>query len=78
MMFFGNLKNICPDDDEIERTKEIIKLFDIKNREELSKVYCKSDVTLLTDVFEKIVKVSVEALGNNLLYCVSLPGYTCH
>ena len=31
---------------------------------------------LLTCVFEKFKKVSVIEFGNNLLYCVSLPGYT--
>ena len=74
--FFSKLKNECPDEDEIERTKEIIKLFDIKNGEELTKLYCKSDVFLLADVFEKFVKVSTEEYGINPLYCVSLPGYT--
>ena len=29
--FFSKLKNKCPDDEEIERTKEISKLFSIKN-----------------------------------------------
>ena len=37
--FFSNLKNECPDDDEIERTKEIIKLFDIKNGDDITKLY---------------------------------------
>ena len=31
--FFSKLKNECPDDEKIERTKEIIKLFDLKNGE---------------------------------------------
>ena len=50
--FFNKLKNGYPDDDEIERTKEIIKLFNIKDGEELTKLYCKTDVILLADVFE--------------------------
>ena len=58
--FFSKLKNQCPDDDEIERTKEIIKLFDNKNGEELTKLCCKSDVILLADVIEKFVKVCFE------------------
>ena len=74
--FFSKLKNDYPDNDEIERTKEIIKLFDIKNGAELTKLYCKSDVILLTDVIEKFVKLSFEEYGINPLYCVSLPGYT--
>ena len=31
---------------------------------------------LLACVFEKFIKVSVNEYGINLLYCVSLPGYT--
>ena len=58
--FFSKLKNDYPDDDEIERSKEIIKLFNIKDGEDLTKLYCKSDVILLADVFEKIVKVSTK------------------
>ena len=53
--FFSKLKNDYPDDDEIERTREIIKLFNIKDGEELTKLYCKSDVILLVDVMEKFV-----------------------
>ena len=74
--FFNKLKNDYPDDNEIERTKEIIRLFNIKDGEELTKLYCKSDVILLADVFEKFVKVSTEECKINPLYCVSLPGYT--
>ena len=65
--FFSKLKNECPDDGEIKRTKEIIKLFDIKNGEELTKLYCKSDVILLADVLQKFVRVSFEEYGNNPL-----------
>ena len=44
--FFSKLKNKCSDDEEIERTKEAIKLFNIKSGEELIKLYLKSDVIL--------------------------------
>ena len=74
--FFSRLKNDYPDDDEIERTREFIKLFDIKDGGELTKLYCKSDVILLADDFEKFVKVSTEEYKIYPLYCVSLPGYT--
>ena len=53
-----------------------IKKFNIKNGEELTKIYLKSDVLLLACVFEKLIKVSVKEFGINPLYCVSLPGYT--
>ena len=74
--FFSELKNGYPDDEEIQRTKNIIKRFSIKNGEELTKIYLKSDVLLLACVFEKFIKVSVNEFGINPLYCVSLPGYT--
>ena len=74
--FFSKLKIKCPDDEEIERTKEIIENFNIKNGEELTEIYLKSDVLLLTCVFEKFIKVSVGEFGINPLYCVRLPGYT--
>ena len=75
--FFSKLKNDYPSDEEIERTKEIIKLFNIKNGEELTYLFLKTNVLLLTCVFEKFVKVSVKEFVINPLYCVSLPGYTC-
>ena len=49
--FFSKLKNKCPDDEEIERTKQIMKLFDNKNGEELTQLFLKSDVLLLACVF---------------------------
>ena len=52
-------------------------MFNIKNGEELTQFFLKSDVLLLTCVFEKFIKVSVDEFGINPLYCVSLPGYTC-
>ena len=73
--FFSNLKNVYPDDEEIKRAKEIIKLFNIKIGEELTEIYLKSDVLLLACVFEKFIKLSIKEYGINLFYCVSLPGY---
>ena len=74
--FFSKLKNKCPDDDEVEKTKEIIKKLNIKNGEELTELYLKSDVLLIDCVFEKSIKISVNQYDINPLYCVSLPGYT--
>ena len=74
--FFSKLKRKNSDDEEIERTMDLFKRFDIKNGEGLTEIYLKSDVLLLTCVFEKFIKVSVNEFDNNPLYCVSLPGYT--
>ena len=73
--FFSNLKNGYPKENEIERTKEIIKEFNFKNGEELTRLNLKSDVLLLSCVFEKFIKVSNNEFDINPLYCVSLPGY---
>ena len=53
--FFSRLKNDYPSDEEIERTKEITKIFNIKNGRELTEIKFKSDVLLLTCVFENFI-----------------------
>ena len=70
------MKNKCPADEEIQRTMDIIKRFNIKIGKNLNDIYLKSDVLLLACVLEKFMKVSVNEFGINPLYCVSLPGYT--
>ena len=74
--FFSKLKNKCPDDKEVDRTREIIKEFNIKDGKEITELYCKSDVLILACVFEKFIKVSQNEFGISPLYCVSLPAYT--
>ena len=74
--FFSKLKNDYFTDKEIERTKKINKLFNIKNGEELTHFYLKSDVLLIACVFEKFIKVSINEFDIHNLYCVSSPGYT--
>ena len=73
--FFTKLKNKCPDNEEIQRRRDIIGLFKVKNGEKLLQLYCKGDVISLAEVFEKFRKVSVEEFDINPLYCVSLPGF---
>ena len=70
------MKNDYPCDKEIERTKEIIKLFNIKKCKKLTQLCLKSDVLLFACVFEKFIKLSSNEFGIYPLYCVSLPGYT--
>ena len=73
---FSKLKNPYPSDVKVERTKEKVKFFNIKNREEISKFSFKSYIILLTSVFEVFIKVSIGEFESNSLNCVSLPGYT--
>ena len=65
-----------PDDEDTERTLDVIKRFNVKNGEQLTQLYLKSDFSLLACVFEKFIKISVNEFGINPLYCVSLPVYT--
>ena len=51
-------------------------MLNVKNGEELTRFYLKSDVLLLTCVFEKFIKVSIIEFDINPLYCASLPAYT--
>ena len=74
--FFSKLECEYPSDEEINRTKEFNKVFNIKNGEELTQLYLKSDVLLLTCVIEKIIKVSTIEFGINPVFCVGLPEYT--
>ena len=69
------MKNGYPENSEIQRTKIIIETFNIKTRRELTELYLKTDVILLADVFEKLMKVLNE-FNINFLYCVSVPEYT--
>ena len=70
------MENDYPSDEEIERTKEIIKLFNIKSGEKLTQLKLKCDVLLLSCVFQIFLKVSINEFRINPLYCVSLPAYT--
>ena len=74
--YFSKTKNKIPDPEEIDRTNEIIKLFNIKNGRELTELYNKADVILLADLFEKFIEISISNFGINPLYHISLPGTT--
>ena len=52
-------------------------MFNNKNGEELTEIHLKSDVFLLTCVFEKFIKVLFKEYGFSPPYCVGLPGYIC-
>ena len=45
--FFSKMKNKCPDDAEIERTKEINEKFNNKDGEEVTEIFLKSAVICL-------------------------------
>ena len=74
--FSSKLKNGYPDDKEIERTKEGIKIFSIKNGEKLNKLYLRSDVIFSAEICEKFIKVSIKEFDVNPLSSVCFLGYT--
>ena len=75
--YFSIVKNKRPDQEEKDRTNEIIKFFNIENGRELTELYNKADVILVADIFEKFLEVSLSEFGINPLYHISLPGTTC-
>ena len=74
--FWSTLKQETPPDEEINRTQEVIKKFNIKNGQELFMLYLKMDFFQLADVFEIFIEKSTLMYGNNPLYSYSAPSYT--
>ena len=77
--FWSTLKQTTLPDEEINRTQEIIKKFNVKNGQELTMLYLKMekmDVLQLADVLEKFVEKATLEYSINPLYYYSLPGYT--
>ena len=74
--FWSTLKQTTPPDEEINRTQEIIRKYDIKNEQKLTMLYFKMDVLQLADVFENFVEKATLEYNINPLYSYSLPGYT--
>ena len=56
--------------------QKIIKTFGIKNGEELSRIYMKTDIIFLADVSENLKEVSTRECGVTPLYCVCIRIYT--
>ena len=74
--YFSTLKQSYPKFEEILRTPAIIVKNRITNLKELTMLYLKSDVLLLTDIFQKIIDTCKKAYGNNPLYFYSTPSLT--
>ena len=74
--FWSTLKQTTPPYEEINRTQDIIKKFNVKNGQEITMIYIKMDVLQLADVFEDFVEKATLEYSINPLYSYSLPGYT--
>ena len=74
--YFSTLKQSYPDFEEIIRTQAIIVKNKITNLKELTMLYLKNDVLLLTDIFQNYVDTCKKAYGINPLYSYSTPSFT--
>ena len=74
--FYSTLKQSYPSDEEIDRTFEIIKKYEIKTGRELTIMYNLLDTLLLADIFENFIKKCKKFYKINPLYCYSAPGFT--
>ena len=74
--YFSTLKQSYPDFEEIIRTQAIVVKNKITNLEELTMLYLKNDVLLLTDIFQNFIDTCKKAYGINPLYSYSTPSFT--
>ena len=74
--YFPILKQSYPDFEEILRTQAILVKNRITNLKELTMLYLKNDVLLLTDIFQNYIDTYKEAYGINPLYSYSTPSFT--
>ena len=74
--YFSTLKQSYPDFEEIIRTQAILVKTKITSLKELTMLYLKNDVLLLTDIFQNYIDTCKKAYGNNPLHSYSTPSFT--
>ena len=74
--YLSTLKQSYPDFEEILRTQAINIKNKITNFKELTMLYLKNDVLLLTDILQNYIDTCKKAYGNNPLYSYSTPSFT--
>ena len=74
--YFSTLKQSYPDFAEKIRTQAIVIKYKITNLKELTKLYLKKDVLLLTDIFQNYIDTCKKAYGINPLYLYSTTSIT--
>ena len=73
---WSTLKQETPPDEEINRTQEINKKFNLKTGIDLTMFSLQMNVLQLPDVFEKFVQTSTKEYGINQIYSYSALGFT--
>ena len=74
--YFSTLIQSYRDFEEIIRTQAIIVENNITNLKELTMLYLKKEVLLLTDIFQNYIDTCKKAYGINPLYSYSTPSFT--
>ena len=74
--YFSTLKQSYPDFEEIIRTQAIIVKNKITNLKQLTMLYLKNDVLILTDIFQNYIDTCKKAYGINPLYSYSTSSFT--
>ena len=73
--FYSRLTEEGITDDDYTKAKQIWKHFDIKNMGEYHDLYLKTDVLLLTDVFENLRDMCLSYYGLDPVYYYTLPNF---
>ena len=74
-MFYSQLSGDDISDDDYEKAKLIWSHFNIKNMGEYHDLYLKTDVLLLTDIFENFKEVCMKDYGLDPVYYYTLPNF---
>jgi hypothetical protein len=72
--FFSSLTNEGISDEDYTRAQEVWKRFGCKTLWDYSEVYLKTDIALLTDIFEDFRKMAKRTYGLDPLWYYSVPG----
>ena len=73
--FYNSLKNEEINNNDYSHAKKIWKVFNIKTLGEYSDLYLKTDVTILTDVFENFRDLCLSTLSLDSAHYMTAPGF---
>jgi hypothetical protein len=74
--FYSKLNEEHISDADYTHAQEVWVAFGCETMADYARLYCKSDVLQLADVWENFVQLGLEAFGLDPSYYVSLPGYS--
>lgn len=74
--FFSSLSETAIERNDRKHVKKIWKLFDCKNLVDYAMLYCKLDVILLAEIFQKFRKEMHQFSGLDPAFYISLPSYS--